>query len=100
MMKKDIRILIAGAGIGGLTAAACLLKKGFQVRLFEQAAALGEVGAGIQSSANAVKVLYDLGLRDELDKVAVRPQSFDFRRFDTAELMHQIPLGAAHESVL
>ncbi len=99
MMKKDIRILIAGAGIGGLTAAACLLKKGFKVRLYEQAAALGEVGAGIQSSANAVKVLYDLGLRDELDKVAVRPQSFDFRRFDTAELMHQIPLGTAHETV-
>lgn len=98
MMNKDMCILIAGAGIGGLTAAACLLKKGFKVRLFEQAAALGEVGAGIQSSANAVKVLYDLGLRDELDKVAVRPQSFDFRRFDTAELMHQIPLGAAHET--
>lgn len=98
MINKDMGILIAGAGIGGLTAAACLLKKGFKVRLFEQAAALGEVGAGIQSSANAVKVLYSLGLRDELDKLAVRPQSFDFRRFDTAELMHQIPLGEAHEA--
>ena len=98
MTQKDMSILIAGAGIGGLTAAACLLTKGFKVRLFEQAAALGEVGAGIQSSANAVKVLYDLGLRDELEKLAVRPQSFDFRRFDTAELMHQIPLGASHES--
>ena len=98
MINKEMSILIAGAGIGGLTAAISLLRKGFKVRLFEQTAALGEVGAGIQSSANAVKVLYSLGLRDELDKVAVRPQSFDFRRFDTAELMHQIPLGAMHET--
>ncbi|MDO8456425.1 MAG: FAD-dependent monooxygenase [Burkholderiaceae bacterium] len=96
-MKKDLNVIIAGAGIGGLTAAACLLKKGFQVRIYEQAAALGEVGAGIQSSANAVKVLYDLGLRGELEKVAVRPQAFEFRRFNTGELMHRIPLGEQHE---
>lgn len=91
-------VIIAGAGIGGLTAAACLLKKGFKVRVYEQATSLGEVGAGIQSSANAVKVLYDLGLRDELDKVAVRPQAFEFRRFDSAELMHRVALGELHET--
>jgi salicylate hydroxylase len=96
-MKKDLNVIIAGAGIGGLTAAACLLKKGFKVRIYEQAAALGEVGAGIQTSANAVKVLYDIGLRDELEKVAVRPQAFEFRRFNTGELMHRIPLGEQHE---
>ena len=97
-MKQDFSVIIAGAGIGGLTAAACLLQRGFKVRIFEQASALGEVGAGVQSSANAVKVLYALGLRDELEKVAVRPQAFEFRRFDTAELMHCVPLGQAHES--
>lgn len=96
-MKKDLNVIIAGAGIGGLTAAACLLKKGFEVRIYEQATTLGEVGAGIQTSANAVKVLHDLGLRDELEKVAVRPQAFEFRRFNTGELMHRIPLGEQHE---
>ncbi len=96
-MKKDLNIIIAGAGIGGLTAAACFLKKGFKVKVYEQASALGEVGAGIQSSANAVKVLYDLGLQHELDKVAVRPEAFEFRRFNTGEMMHRIPLGALHE---
>ena len=96
-MKKDLNVIIAGAGIGGLTVAACLLKKGFKVRIYEQASALGEVGAGIQSSANAVKVLYDLGLQDELDQVAVRPEAFEFRRFNTGEMMHRIPLGALHE---
>ncbi|MDB5770872.1 MAG: monooxygenase [Burkholderia sp.] len=96
-MKKDLNIIIAGAGIGGLTAAACLIRKGFKVRIYEQAAALAEVGAGVQTSANAVRVLYDLGLRDELEKVAVRPQAFEFRRFNTAELLHRIPLGEHHE---
>ncbi|RZS84495.1 FAD-dependent monooxygenase [Pigmentiphaga kullae] len=98
-MKKDQkpRIIIVGAGIGGLTAAASLLKRGFPVRVYEQAPALGEIGAGIQSSANAVKVLYDLGLREELEKTVVRPLAFEFRRFDTAEMMHRIPLGPQHE---
>ena len=56
------RILIAGAGIGGLTAAACLIKAGHSVRIFEQAPELTEIGAGIQMSANAMKVL-DLDVR-------------------------------------
>jgi salicylate hydroxylase len=91
------KVIIVGAGIGGLVAAASLLKRGYKVHVYEQAPSLGEVGAGIQSSANAVKVLYDLGLKDALDKIVVRPQAFEFRRFDTAELMYSIPLGAVHE---
>ena len=94
---KNTKVIIAGAGIGGLTAAACLLKKGFKVQVLEQAPKLGEVGAGIQQSANAVKVLYHLGLRDALEKVAVKPNDYEFRRYDTAELMHKIPFAGAHE---
>jgi salicylate hydroxylase len=97
MKKNELKVIIVGAGIGGLTAAAHLLKRGFDVRVYEQASVLAEVGAGIQSSANAVKVLYDLGLKEKLDAFAVRPQAFEFRRFDTAELMHRIPLGSTHE---
>ena len=59
---KQYRILIAGAGIGGLTAASCLMKAGHHVEIHEQAPQLGEVGAGIQVSANAMHVLRDLGL--------------------------------------
>lgn len=69
-------IVIVGAGIGGLAAAACLLQRGHRVRVFEQAAQLGEVGAGIQMSANAVKVLDHLGLRDQLAPTAVLPKAF------------------------
>jgi len=91
------KVLIAGAGLGGLAAAACLMKRGFGVRVFEQAPQLGEVGAGIQQSANSVKVLYDLGLRAALDEVAVKPRDYEFRRFDTGELLHRIPFARAHE---
>ena len=90
-------IVIIGAGIGGLAAAACLLQQGHRVRVFEQAAQLGEVGAGIQMSANAVKVLDHLGLRAAIEPDAVRPLAFEFRRFDSGELLHRIPLGAQHE---
>ena len=90
-------IIVIGAGIGGLAAAALLQRRGHRVRVFEQAAQLGEVGAGIQMSANAVKVLDSLGLRTAFEPSAVRPKAFEFRRFDSGELLHAVPLGGAHE---
>jgi len=90
------RILIVGAGIGGLTAAASLLRGGYRVKVFEQAEVLEEIGAGIQISANAVKVVRDLGLGDALEAIAVRPARYLFRRFDTGEVVQEIPLGARH----
>jgi salicylate hydroxylase len=92
-----VDIAIIGAGLGGLAAAAALLQQGHRVRVYEQAAQLGEVGAGIQMSANAMKVLDRLGLRPVLEPVAVRPLAFEFRRFDSGELLHTIPLGEKHE---
>ena len=91
------KVLIAGAGLGGLAAAACLLKRGFEVHIFEQAPKLAELGAGIQQSANSVKVLYELGLREALDRVGVKPREYEFRRFDNGELLHKIPFADAHE---
>ena len=52
---KQYRILIAGAGIGGLTAASCLMKAGHQVEIHEQAPQLGEVGAGIPYRSSSLK---------------------------------------------
>ena len=88
-----MKVLIAGAGLGGLTAAACLIQRGHRVRIYEQAPELGEVGAGIQLSANSVKVMDTLGLRERLDAVAVRPLAYEFRRFDTGEMLHRVPLN-------
>lgn len=89
-------IALVGAGIGGLTAAACLLRNGHRVRIYEQVGEVTEVGAAVQMSANAVKVLYHLGLKDTLQSVAVQPRAFEFRRFDTGELLHEIKLGQVH----
>ncbi|MBV7395934.1 FAD-dependent monooxygenase [Mameliella sediminis] len=96
-MSQPRKILIAGAGLGGLTAAACLLQAGHDVDVFEQAPALGEVGAGIQVSANATKVLRHIGVLDRLAKLAVHPLRTEFRLHDTAEVVATIKLGEAHE---
>ncbi len=97
IMDKSTKIIIVGAGIGGLAAAACLLQEGYHVRIYEQAPELGEIGAGIQCSANAVKVLHHLGLADRLEEVSVKPKSFEFRLFDTGEVLHKVPLAETHE---
>jgi salicylate hydroxylase len=67
------RIAIVGAGLGGLAAAIALRRRGLDVTVYEQAAALGEVGAGLQLSPNAMKVLLALGLEDAVMRVAFEP---------------------------
>lgn len=97
-MANRYKIKIAGAGLGGLTAAACLLKDGHDVEVFEQAPSLGEVGAGIQVSANASRVLRHLGVLDELKKTAVRPERIEFRLHQSAEVVSTLQIGEGHEA--
>ena len=92
-----MKVLIAGGGIGGLTAALCLRQGGHDVSVFESAPALGEIGAGLQLGGNAVRVLDALGLRPALEKVVVRPEAVRFRLYDSGETLHEIPLGRAYE---
>jgi salicylate hydroxylase len=94
---QQCRILIAGAGIGGLTAASCLMKAGHHVEIYEQAPALAEIGAGIQISANAMHVLRDLGLEAAITAVGVRPGAYEFRLHDTGELIQRFSLSDEHE---
>jgi salicylate hydroxylase len=94
MTKK---ILITGAGIGGLTAASCLMKAGYDVEVYEQAPELSEIGAGIQLSANAMHVLNYLGLGEAIAKLSVRPGAYVFRLHDTGEIIGQFPLADEHE---
>lgn len=91
------KVIIIGGGIGGMAAAACLLKAGFDVDIFEQAAELGEVGAGIQLSANPMRVLRHLGLLETLRSAGTRPRSYQFKLFDSAEVLQEIPLGDTYE---
>jgi salicylate hydroxylase len=91
-----MKILIAGAGIGGLTAAACLLKAGHDVQILEQAPELTEVGAGIQISANAMHVLNSLGLAEAIASTSVRPEAYVFRLHDSGEVISQFALAQEH----
>src|SRR5262245_35236168 len=93
---KQRRILIAGAGIGGLTAASCLMRAGHRVEVYEQAPALGEIGAGIQISANAMHVLQHLGLGQAITRIGVSPGAYVFRLHDTGEVIQRFSLSEEH----
>ena len=94
-MKK---IGIVGAGIGGLTLAALLQKNGFEVVVFEQAKQFARVGAGIQQSANSIKVLRELGLESHLRGLAFCPQNWNNREWDSGEVKYELPLGSHFEN--
>lgn len=86
-------ILIVGAGIGGLTAALALLRKGLDVDVYEQAPELGEVGAGVQISPNGNRVLHEIGVLDEVRKTAVETQSKEIRLWNTGQTWKLFDLG-------
>lgn len=92
-MTKKVHVLIAGGGIGGLTAALALLRRGFDVSLFEQAQELKEIGAGVQLGPNGVKVLLDLGLREEALRWGVDAQSKEVRVWNTGKTWPLFNLG-------
>jgi 2-polyprenyl-6-methoxyphenol hydroxylase-like FAD-dependent oxidoreductase len=69
-MPQSLSVCIIGGGIGGLSAAIALQQAGMRVNLYERVAAIKEVGAGISLWPNAVKVLYKLGFKAELDAIA------------------------------
>lgn len=87
--------VIAGGGIGGLAAALAASRAGWEVRLFERAAAFSEVGAGIQLGPNVVSVLHGWGLAAELDAVAAFPERLQVRGAASGQLLAELPLGGA-----
>ena len=89
------RIAIVGAGLGGLTAALALIRRGRDVTIYEQAAELSEVGAGLQLSANGTSVLFDLGLEREVMGVAVIPAEKVIRLWDTGQAWKAFDAGSA-----
>ena len=87
------QVAVIGGGIGGLGAALSLFRAGFDVQVYEQAHTLREVGAGIQISPNASRVLQGLGLADKLAGLGVRPGAHHQRRWDDGRTLLQTPLG-------
>jgi len=103
-------IVVAGAGIGGLTAALALARQGFRVEVLDQAACLEETGAGIQLSPNATRILLELGLRDRLAPAAVAPDAIVVRNardrvisrmaLDASERRYGAPYWVVHRGDL
>lgn len=89
------KILIAGAGIGGLTAALALHEAGYEVRVFERAPLLHEVGAGIQLGPNGMQVMDALGLRRPLENIAFRPDGLEFRLYQSGFTVMRMAFGDA-----
>ena len=94
---KPLHALVIGAGIGGMAAAIALRRAGLEVSLFEQTVAQGEVGAGIQISPNASRLLGRYGLGDAMARVAVRPSAIVFRRWLDGRVLGREELGDSIE---
>jgi salicylate hydroxylase len=88
-------IVVAGAGIGGLTASLALAAKGFRVVVLEKAERLEEAGAGLQLSPNASRILVELGLQPRLSPLAVTPESINIMSARAGGEIARLPLGEA-----
>lgn len=90
-------VIVAGAGIGGLTASLTLAAQGFRVVVLEKAERLEEAGAGIQLSPNASRILVELGLKEPLARRAVTPESVNILSARAGGEIARMPLGQAAE---
>ena len=93
-MTQRPHVLIAGGGIGGVTAALALLRRGFDVDIFEQANELREVGAGVQVSPNGSRVLYALGVGETLAASSCEASGKEIRLWSTGQTWKLFDLGA------
>ena len=94
-MADSRTIVVAGAGIGGLTTALALAQRGFRVIVLERAAKLEEAGAGLQLSPNASRILIDLGLEPLLAPHMIVPDSISIMTARTGKEIGRVPLGEA-----
>jgi salicylate hydroxylase len=89
----QLPVLIVGGGIGGLAAALALARKGFYVRVIEQAPELKEVGAGIQLGPNVFRMFEVLGLTEAVSRYAVFPENLIMLDAISGDEVTRVPLG-------
>jgi len=96
-MTATATFAIIGAGIGGLALAGLLSRQGANVRLYEQAKQFQRIGAGIQMSSNAMRVLRALGLEEHLRARAFEPPAWTHRVWDTGEHLADLDFSDAEQ---
>ncbi|GAA6062309.1 hypothetical protein JCM10212_006861 [Sporobolomyces blumeae] len=93
--RRDLKIRIVGAGIGGLAAALACARLGFSdVVVYENAPEIAEVGAGIQVAPNQARILRRLGVLDDLEPSAVRLDKISLRRYEDNSVLGTAPLSS------
>lgn len=95
--SEMIRVAVVGGGIGGLTAAVALARKGVEVEVLERAPALTAVGASLACDPNAMRVLRRIGLLDAMRTVGVSVDAVEHLRWDTGAVLFRTPLGPEGE---
>jgi salicylate hydroxylase len=100
-----MKIAIVGGGIGGLTAALALSQNPYDITVFERSAGIREIGAGVQISPNAGRLLHSLGLGAAYSEISVNPHRVVLRRWEDDSIIratdldesfisqHQVPLA-------
>jgi salicylate hydroxylase len=88
MSMTGLRAVIVGAGIGGVAAAVALARNGIDVRVYEQAPQLGEVGAGVVLAPNSLRLLQRLGLGAEISRCGARLADTQLCRADGRPVAH------------
>lgn len=85
---KENRFAVLGAGIGGLSVAIAMQRKGFQVSVYENASQIKPLGAGLGMAANAIKAFYEIGIGDEIVKAGKVLKSLAIKTADGSILSH------------
>ncbi|KAK5075318.1 hypothetical protein LTR64_001523 [Lithohypha guttulata] len=96
LSATKIKIIVVGAGLGGLATSCALARRGHDVTCFEQAERLGEVGAGIQMPPNSARLLLKWGLGEYLDERVVEPTCITFRRWQNGAELSRTALVPDH----
>ena len=98
-MNRSTKIGVIGAGLGGMTVASLLQRSGFQVQVYEQAAAFSRIGAGIHLSSNVMKVMRQAGIERSLSDIGLHPDAFVSRQWDTGEILFELPFDTESQAL-
>ena len=89
----NLKTIIVGGGVGGLTAAICLRLTGWDVHVYEKATKISETGAGIQISPNGIKILDEIGVLPLLEETLFEPDAIEIRNGLSGRQLINLPMG-------